>query len=97
MLISLTKQRLLITAVQGTGDNLTSEDEAEGFVDYVMTSLYHQDGDELKLLDAGQMLSSVEFASLTPSQVAERLLDYWSQTNKPYDIVDVRLEEDDNE
>ena len=29
----------LITAVEGTGDNLTKEDEAEGLKDYMMSSV----------------------------------------------------------
>lgn len=67
----------LITAVEGTGDNLTREDEAEGLVDYMMTSIYRVDGEEVVLEDGGQMMTSVYIKDLETEEVAERLLDYW--------------------
>lgn len=67
----------LITAVEGTGDNLTADDEAEGLVDYMMTSIYRIDGEEVVLEDGGQMMTSVYIKDLEYEEIAERLLDYW--------------------
>lgn len=41
----------IITAVEGTGDNLTDEDLKDGYVDYWMTSIYKQEGEEWYRLD----------------------------------------------
>lgn len=67
----------IITAVEGTGDNLTAEDEADGFVDYLMSSVYEQDGDELKLVDAGQILSSKLIADMEEEELLKKIFDYW--------------------
>ena len=67
----------LITAVEGTGDNLTKEDEAEGLKDYMMTSIYRVEGEEVVLEDGGQMMTSVYIKDLETEEVVERLLDYW--------------------
>lgn len=67
----------LITAVEGTGDNLTADDEVEGLVDYMMTSIYRIDGEEVVLEDGGQMMTSVYIKDLEYEEIAERLLDYW--------------------
>lgn len=67
----------IITAVEGTGDNLTAEDEKDGFVDYFMSSVYEQDGDELKLVDAGQILSSKLIADMEEEEVLQKIFDYW--------------------
>ena len=47
----------LITAVEGTGDNLLDEDIAEGLKDYMMTSIYKVDGEDVELED-GQVVIS---------------------------------------
>ena len=51
MLIYVKDYERLITAVEGTGDNLTDEDIADGYNDYVMTSIYKQEGWCLKMGD----------------------------------------------
>lgn len=73
----------LITAIEGVGDNLTSEDEAEGCKDYMMTSVYEQDGEELKLVDSGQMLTTEYIKDLNTEEIVARLADYWG-ANKQY-------------
>lgn len=77
MLIITKDTEKLITIVEGTGDNLFPEDEAEGFVDYVMTSIYHVDGEEIVLEDGGQMLSKTPIADLEEDELVSRVLDYW--------------------
>lgn len=47
---------MIITAVEGTGDNLLEEDIKEGYVDYLMTNVYKRDGYELVEEDGGQMM-----------------------------------------
>ena len=77
MLIITKDTEKLITIVEGTGDNLLAEDEADGFVDYVMTSIYHVDGEDIVLEDSGQMLSRTLIADLEEDELVKRVLDYW--------------------
>lgn len=77
MLIITKDTEKLITIVEGTGDNLLAEDEAEGFVDYVMTSIYEVDGEDINLIDSGQMLSKTPIADLEEDELVKRVLDYW--------------------
>lgn len=77
MLIITKDTEKLITIVEGTGDNLTAEDEAEGFVDYVMTSIYEVDGEDINLIDSGQMLSQTPIVDLEEDELVRRVLDYW--------------------
>jgi len=77
MLIITKDTEKLITIVEGTGDNLLAEDEAEGFVDYVMTSIYEVDGEDINLIDSGQMLSRTLIADLEEDELVSRVLDYW--------------------
>ena len=77
MLIITKDTEKLITIVEGTGDNLLPEDEAEGFVDYVMTSIYEVDGEDINLIDSGQMLSRTLIADLEEDELVKRVLDYW--------------------
>ena len=77
MLIITKDTEKLITIVEGTGDNLFPEDEAEGFVDYVTTSVYYVDGEEIVLEDGGQMLSKTPIEDLEEDELVSRVLDYW--------------------
>lgn len=77
----------LITAVEGTGDNLTKEDEAEGLKDYMMTSVYSVDGEDVELEDGGQMMTSEYIKDLETEEVAQRLLDFWGYTDDSLDWV----------
>ena len=77
MLIITKDTEKLITIIEGTGDNLLDEDIEDGFVDYVMTSIYNVDGEDIVLEDSGQMLSSTLIADLEEDELVERVLDYW--------------------
>ena len=77
MLIITKDTEKLITIVEGTGDNLLKEDTDDGFVDYVMTSIYHVDGEDIVLEDSGQMLSKTLVADLEEDELVSRVLDYW--------------------
>lgn len=77
MLIITKDTERLITIVEGSGDNLTEEDIKDGFVDYVMTSIYKVDGEDITLEDAGQMLSQTPIADLEEDELVSRVLDYW--------------------
>ena len=77
MLIITKDTEKLITIVEGTGDNLLAEDKADGFVDYVLTSIYEVDGEDINLIDSGQMLSKTPIADLEDDELVGRVLDYW--------------------
>lgn len=77
MLIITKYTEKLITIVEGTGDNLLKEDIDDGFVDYVMTSIYKVDGEDIVLEDSGQMLSKTLVADLEEDELVSRVLDYW--------------------
>lgn len=77
----------LITAVEGTGDNLLDEDIAEGLKDYMMTSIYKVDGEDVELEDGGQMMTSEYIKDLEAEEIAHRLLDYWGYTSDSLDWV----------
>ena len=72
-----TKQRCMVVAAEGTGDNLLDEDEEQGYKDYAMLSLYSIDGDELALVNSGQMMTEKLIADMTEEEYIERLEDYW--------------------
>lgn len=67
----------LITAELGTGDNLDEQDIADGYVDYLVSSVYEKDGDEIKLVDGGQILSSKPFLEMDDDEILKRIFDYW--------------------
>ena len=77
MLIITKDTEKLITIVEGTGDNLTDEDIKDGYTDYVMTSIYRVDGEDIVLEDSGQMLSQTLIADLEEDELVKRVLDYW--------------------
>lgn len=87
MLIYVKEIEMLIVAVEGTGDNLTAEDEADGLKDYMMTTLYAQDGDQLIEQDAGQMMTSKELSSLETDEIVELLMDYWGYNKDAVDYA----------
>ena len=77
-MISVDKEQLNIVAVtEGTGDNLLPEDEEQGYKDYAMLSLYSIDGDELALVDSGQMMTRKLIAEMTDEEYIEWLEGYW--------------------
>lgn len=77
MLIITKDTEKLITIVEGTGDNLTDEDIKDGYTDYVMTSVYRVDGEDIVLEDGGQMLSQTPIKDLEEDELVRRVLDYW--------------------
>lgn len=77
MLIITKDTEKLITIVEGTGDNLTEEDIEDGYTDYVMTSVYRVEGEDIVLEDAGQMLSQTPIEDLEEDELVRRVLDYW--------------------
>lgn len=77
MLIITKDTEKLITIVEGTGDNLTEEDIKDGYVDYVMTSIYRVEGEDIVLEDGGQMLSQTPIEDLEEDELVKRVLDYW--------------------
>ncbi len=77
MLIITKDTEKLITIVEGAGDNLTDEDIKDGYIDYVMTSIYGVDGEEITLEDGGQMLSNMPIKDIEEEELVRRVLDYW--------------------
>lgn len=77
MLIITKDTEKLITIVEGTGDNLTDEDIKDGYIDYVMTSIYRVEGEDIVLEDGGQMLSQTPIEDLEEDELVKRVLDYW--------------------
>lgn len=77
MLIITKDTEKLITIVAGAGDNLTDEDIKEGYIDYVMTSIYRVEGEDIVLEDGGQMLSQTPIEDLEEEDLVNRVLDYW--------------------
>lgn len=95
MLIYDMNTDLLITAVEGTGDNLSKQDIEDGFIYYAMTSVYKQDGEEIELVDGGQMMSKTPIAELyerwqngEDDNLVDRLLDYWGCSGDDYKLLD---------
>lgn len=84
MLIITKDTEKLITIVEGTGDNLTDEDIKDGYTDYVMTSVYRVEGEEIVLEDGGQMLSQTPIKDLEEEELVRRVLDYWGLGDEDY-------------
>ena len=78
----------IITAVEGTGDNLLDEDIKQGYKDYMMTSVYVQDGDELKLEDGGQMMSEKLIADMDTEEILKRVGDFWGMETDEFVILE---------
>ena len=78
----------LITVVEGTGDNLDAQDIKDGYVDYWLSSVYEQDGEELNLLDSGQILTSKPIADMEEGEAINRVLDYWEASNENYVVLE---------
>lgn len=88
MLIYVKTGDRIITAVEGTGDNLTEEDIKDGYNDYMMTSVYKQEGEELVLEDGGQLLTKEMVKDIDTYELAVRLVDYWFGGN---DLVEYKV------
>lgn len=71
------KQKTMAVAAEGSGDNLWEDDEAQGYKDYAMVSLYSIDGDELALVDSGQMMTTKLIADMTDDEYADEVRAYY--------------------
>ena len=80
MIVFIRDINKLITGVEGTGDNLLEEDIKEGLKDYMMTSIYKVDGEDVELEDSGQMMTSELIQDLELEDIAKRLLESWGYT-----------------
>lgn len=80
MIVFIRDINKLITGVEGTGDNLLEEDIKEGLKDYMMTSIYKVDGEDVELEDSGQMMTSELIQDLELEDIAKRLLEFWGYT-----------------
>lgn len=78
----------VITLQEGSGDNLDKQDIKDGFVDYWLSSVYEQDGEELNLVDSGQILSSKLIADMETDEIIERVMDYWECHSNNYALLD---------
>ena len=87
MLIYVKTGDRIIAAVEGTGDNLTEEDIKDGYNDYMMTSVYKQEGEELVLEDGGQLLTKEMVKSMNAEELAKRLIDYWFDGNDDIEYI----------
>lgn len=87
MLILLTSTNQIVTAVEGTGDNLTPEDEAQGYVDYIMSSVYGQEGDQLEEYDGGQILTTKLVQDMTELEFAKTVLEFWGAEKENFTII----------
>jgi len=86
MVIIDTKQRCMVVVSEGTGDNLLDEDIEQGYKDYAMLSLYTIDGDELALVDSGQMMTDKLIADMTEQEYAEQAMSYFD-LNKDSKVI----------
>lgn len=71
---------VLITAEEGTGDNLLDEDVRQGLVDYYMSSCYKQESEEIQLIDSAQIMTARLIKDMDKEEQIEMLKDYWELT-----------------
>lgn len=88
MLIWIKEHYRLITAVEGTGDNLLEEDERQGYKDYMMTAIYEQNHEYLEPVEEGQMMSEKMIADMDEEEIVARVLDFWGYKDKDYVILE---------
>ena len=78
MLIYVGEPHYKLVAVQeGTGDNLDAQDIKDGYVDYWLSSIYEQDGEDITLVDSGQILTSKPIAEMEDEEILRRIFEYW--------------------
>lgn len=83
-------KKVFLKIQEGSGDNLSSEDVADGMVDYVLWSIFRPESIdideelEMKLLDGGMLMSDKTMTA------AHSIADCYSQAfDVPYDADDV--------
>lgn len=67
----------IITVSEGTGDNLLEEDIKQGYVDYIDSTIYKQEGSELVEIDGGEIMLSKLYKDMTRREIARTVLDFW--------------------
>lgn len=82
MLLWIKDADVLVTAVEGTGDNLLDEDIKAGYNDYIMTNVYARDGYEIVESDGGQLLLEEMYADMEQDEIIKRVLDFWGYTEE---------------
>lgn len=78
----------LVATQEGTGDNLFDEDIKEGIVDYWLSSVYQQNGEEIVLVDSGQIMTSTLIKDMDMGEKIQRVLEYWDMTDGEYNILE---------
>lgn len=78
----------LIATQEGTGDNLFDEDIKEGIVDYWLSSVCQQNGEEIVLVDSGQIMTSTFIKDMDMGEKIQRILEYWDMTDGEYNILE---------
>lgn len=68
----------LVAAQEGCGDNLTKEDEAEGYKDYWLASIYSWDGEQIELLDSAQILTKTLIPDMDNYEKAESIVKFFT-------------------
>lgn len=71
---------VLITAEEGTGDNLLDEDIKEGLVDYYMSSMFNKEGEDIALVDSAQIMTTKLIKDMDEEEQIKTLRDYWELT-----------------
>ena len=71
---------VLITAEEGTGDNLLDEDIKEGLVDYYMSSMFNKADEDIALVDSAQIMTTKLIKDMDEEEQIKTLRDYWELT-----------------
>lgn len=71
---------VLITAEEGTGDNLLDEDVKEGLVDYYMSSMFNKAGEDIALVDSAQIMTTKLIKDMDEEEQIKTLRGYWELT-----------------
>ena len=84
MLVITKDTEKVITITSGAGDNLTTEDIKNGYVDYIMSSIYKVEGEDIILEDAGQILSQTSIDDMDEEDLVHMVMDYWGVGDDDY-------------
>lgn len=87
-LVYIPEHKVLITAVEGTGDNLLDEDIKEGYVDYVMTTIYKREGEDIEVLDSGQIMFKKLVKDMTFDEFVKQAVGYYYTEQEQYILLD---------
>lgn len=71
---------VLITAEEGTGDNLLDEDVKDGLVDYYMSSMFNKADEDIALVDSAQIMTTKLIKDMDEEEQIKTLRDYWELT-----------------